>query len=66
MKPGDTIAIVGAGPVGMSILLTAQFYSPGRIIMIDMDPPALRLRGSSARPIPSRWARRMPSPGFWK
>lgn len=66
VKPGDTIAIVGAGPVGMSILLTAQFYSPGRIIAVDMDPSALRLRGSSARPIPSRWARRMPSPGFWK
>ncbi|RKF19362.1 alcohol dehydrogenase [Altericroceibacterium spongiae] len=37
VKPGDTIAIVGAGPVGMSVLLTAQFYSPGRIIMVDMD-----------------------------
>lgn len=43
VKPGDTIAIVGAGPVGMSILLTAQFYSPGRIIMIDMDPSRLAL-----------------------
>ncbi|MDP2413184.1 alcohol dehydrogenase catalytic domain-containing protein [Daejeonella sp.] len=28
VKPGDTIAIVGAGPIGMSVLLTAQFYSP--------------------------------------
>ena len=43
VKPGDTIAIVGAGPVGMSSLLTAQFYSPGRIIMIDMDPSRLAL-----------------------
>ncbi len=43
VKPGDTIAIVGAGPVGMSVLLTAQFYSPGRIIMIDMDPARLEL-----------------------
>ncbi len=43
VQPGDTIAIVGAGPVGMSILLTAQFYSPGRIIMIDMDPSRLAL-----------------------
>ena len=42
-KPGDTVAIVGAGPVGMSVLLTAQFYSPGRIIMIDMDPARLEL-----------------------
>jgi len=43
VKPGDTIAIVGAGPVGMSVLLTSQFYSPGRIIMIDMDPARLAL-----------------------
>ena len=43
VKPGDTVAIVGAGPVGMSVLLTAQFYSPGRIIMIDMDPARLEL-----------------------
>ncbi|MTH33726.1 alcohol dehydrogenase catalytic domain-containing protein [Paracoccus limosus] len=43
VKPGDTIAIVGAGPVGMSVLLTAQFYSPGRIIMIDMDAARLEL-----------------------
>lgn len=43
VKPGDTIAIIGAGPVGMSALLTAQFYSPGRIIMIDTDPARLAL-----------------------
>lgn len=43
VKPGDTIAIVGAGPVGMAILLTSQFYSPGRIVMIDMDPARLEL-----------------------
>lgn len=43
VKPGDTIAIIGAGPVGMSVLLTAQFYSPGRIVMIDMDPSRLEL-----------------------
>ncbi|GMM59387.1 zinc-dependent alcohol dehydrogenase family protein [Novosphingobium pituita] len=43
VQPGDTIAIVGAGPVGMSVLLTSQFYSPGRIIMIDMDASRLEL-----------------------
>ena len=37
VKPGDTIAIVGSGPIGMSALLTAQFYSPARIYMIDLD-----------------------------
>ena len=35
--PGCSVAIVGAGPVGLATLLTAQFFSPSRIIMIDMD-----------------------------
>ena len=39
VSPGDTLAIVGAGPVGLAALLTAQFYSPGRIISIDLDKP---------------------------
>ncbi len=43
VKPGDTIAIVGAGPVGMSALLTAQFYSPAKIYMIDLDENRLQL-----------------------
>ena len=37
VKPGDVIAIVGAGPVGLAALLTAQFYTPAEIIMIDQD-----------------------------
>jgi len=37
VKPGDTVAIVGAGPVGLAALLTAQLYSPAEIIMIDLD-----------------------------
>jgi alcohol dehydrogenase len=37
IKPGDTVAIVGAGPIGLATLLTAQFYSPAEIIMIDPD-----------------------------
>ncbi|WP_053032421.1 zinc-dependent alcohol dehydrogenase family protein [Staphylococcus haemolyticus] len=37
VKPGSTVAIVGAGPVGLAALLTAQFYSPSKIIMLDLD-----------------------------
>lgn len=37
VKPGDTVAIVGAGPVGLATSLTAQFYSPSEIIVIDLD-----------------------------
>jgi len=37
IEPGATVAIVGAGPIGLATLLTAQFYSPSRTIMIDLD-----------------------------
>jgi alcohol dehydrogenase len=43
VKPGDTIAIVGAGPIGMAVLLTAQFYTPSEIIMIDQDDNRLQV-----------------------
>jgi alcohol dehydrogenase len=37
VKFGDTIAIMGAGPVGLAALMAAQFYSPGEIIVVDLD-----------------------------
>ena len=37
VQPGQTVAIVGSGPIGLAALLTAQFYSPAQIIMIDLD-----------------------------
>jgi alcohol dehydrogenase len=37
VQPGATIVIIGAGPVGLAALLTAQFYSPAEIIAIDLD-----------------------------
>ena len=37
IQPGSTVAIVGAGPIGLATLLTAQFYSPAEIIVIDTD-----------------------------
>jgi len=43
VKPGDTVAIVGAGPVGLAVLLTAQFYSPATIIMVDVDDNRLAI-----------------------
>ena len=43
VQPGTTVAIVGSGPVGLAALLTAQFYSPAEIIMVDMDDNRLEL-----------------------
>ena len=46
VKPGDTVAIVGSGPIGLAALLTAQFYSPSEIIMIDPDENRLKVAKS--------------------
>jgi alcohol dehydrogenase len=41
VQPGDVVAIVGAGPVGLAALLTAQFYSPASVVIIDLDDKRL-------------------------
>ena len=41
VKPGDTVCIVGAGPIGLAALLTVQFFSPSRIIMVDLSESRL-------------------------
>jgi alcohol dehydrogenase len=43
VKPGDTVAIVGAGPIGLAALLTAQFYSPAELILVDLDDNRLEV-----------------------
>lgn len=41
VAPGDTVAIVGAGPIGLAAILTARLYTPGRIVAIDLDDSRL-------------------------
>ncbi|MBC7416477.1 MAG: zinc-dependent alcohol dehydrogenase family protein [Herminiimonas sp.] len=43
VAPGSSVAIVGAGPIGLAALLTAQLYSPAQIIMIDLDNARLEI-----------------------
>ena len=43
VQPGSSVAIVGSGPIGLAALLTAQFYSPAKIIMIDLDDNRLEV-----------------------
>ena len=45
--PGDTVAIVGAGPIGLAAIMTAKLFTPGRIIAIDLDPAVSPRRASS-------------------
>jgi alcohol dehydrogenase len=37
VKPGDVVAVVGAGPVGLAVIATAGLYGPSRVISIDLD-----------------------------
>ena len=41
VEPGDTVAIVGAGPIGLAAIMTAKLHSPGRIVAIDLAEPRL-------------------------
>ncbi len=43
VQPGGTVAIIGAGPIGLAALLTAQFYSPAEIIMVDLDDSRIEI-----------------------
>jgi alcohol dehydrogenase len=41
VEPGDTVAIVGVGPIGLAAIMTAQLHSPGHIVAIDPDESRL-------------------------
>jgi alcohol dehydrogenase len=41
VQPGDTVVIVGAGPIGLAAITTAQLYSPSHIVAIDLAQPRL-------------------------
>jgi len=41
VKPGDIVAVVGSGPVGLSSVMTAQLYGPSKVIAIDLDDARL-------------------------
>ena len=43
VQPGGNVAIVGSGPIGLAALLTAQFFSPAEIIMVDLDEGRLEV-----------------------
>lgn len=41
VKPGDVVAVVGAGPVGLAAIMTAGLYGASRMIALDLDPNRL-------------------------
>jgi len=42
VQPGDVVAIVGSGPVGLSAVMTSRLYGPSKIIAIDLDSARLK------------------------
>jgi alcohol dehydrogenase len=42
VSPGDVVAIVGAGPIGLAAILTATLYTPGKIVAIDLADSRLQ------------------------
>ncbi|WP_406481025.1 alcohol dehydrogenase catalytic domain-containing protein [Streptomyces sp. NBC_01615] len=54
---GDTVVVVGAGPVGLAAVITARIYSPRRIIAVDLSPSRLEAAtrlGADAAELPGR------------
>ncbi|WP_181764355.1 alcohol dehydrogenase catalytic domain-containing protein [Streptomyces albidus (ex Kaewkla and Franco 2022)] len=46
VKPGDTVVVVGAGPVGLAAVATARLYSPDRIVAVERSPGRLASAGA--------------------
>jgi alcohol dehydrogenase len=42
VQPGDVVAVIGAGPVGLSAVMTSQLYGPSKVISIDLDGARLK------------------------
>jgi alcohol dehydrogenase len=36
VRPGDSVAIVGAGPIGLAAVLTARLFSPSVVAVVDL------------------------------
>ncbi|MEV6158652.1 zinc-dependent alcohol dehydrogenase family protein [Nonomuraea sp. NPDC052129] len=41
VQPGDTVVIVGAGPIGLAAITTAQLFTPSHIVAVDPAPSRL-------------------------
>ena len=69
VTPGDTVAIVGAGPIGLAAILTAKLYTPDTSSRSTSSRPAWRKPSSSAPTRSSTMAFRTQSNGcssYWR
>lgn len=52
ISPGDTVVVIGLGPVGVMALQCAQLFGPARVLALDVDPQRLaRASALGAEPI---------------
>lgn len=57
VQPGCSVVIIGAGPIGIGCLLTAKLYSPGLVVMVDVDEARLeQARAMGAQTVNSKTA----------
>ncbi|WP_314174733.1 alcohol dehydrogenase catalytic domain-containing protein [Streptomyces winkii] len=45
VRPGDTVVVVGAGPVGLAAIATSRLYSPDRVVAVDLERGRLEAAG---------------------
>jgi len=43
VQPGDTVAVVGAGPIGLAVILTSSLYGAARVFALDLEESRLEL-----------------------
>ncbi|WP_066945562.1 alcohol dehydrogenase catalytic domain-containing protein [Streptomyces lushanensis] len=43
VRPGDTVVVVGVGPIGLAAVATARLFAPGRVIAVDLAPSRLEV-----------------------
>jgi alcohol dehydrogenase len=41
IMPGDVVAVIGSGPVGLAAMMTARLHGPSKIVAIDLDDARL-------------------------
>ena len=60
IHPGDVVAVIGAGPVGLMATMCAQLFGPARVLVVDMVESRLEIaqelggtpiNGSRAHPV---------------
>jgi alcohol dehydrogenase len=61
VRPGDLVAVVGAGPVGLAAVAAARLYSPAHVVAIDLSGARLEAAGRFGADVTVNGARQDPA-----